>query len=75
MHSLMNVKFISLYIFRATMGPSSGEILCFCDTWYLLFCVDDCPVYTVQFHSTLYTRLLTSKTYLSVILLLSAAGN
>ena len=67
--------FINLYMFRATMCPSSGETavfmrhlvlvivwmtvwyagaydpahqeekqLCLCDTWYLLFCVDDCLV-------------------------------
>jgi len=24
--------------------------LCLCDTWYLLFCVDDCLVCRVEFH-------------------------
>jgi len=35
--------FISfLYTFRATMCPSSGKKqLYLCDTWYLLFCMDD----------------------------------
>ena len=30
-------------MFRANMGPSS-EKKTVCDTWYLLFCVDDCLV-------------------------------
>jgi len=27
-------------MFRAAMGPSSGDKLCLCDTWYLFFCMD-----------------------------------
>jgi len=34
--------FISiLYMFRATMCPSSGELMYQCDTWYMSLCVDD----------------------------------
>jgi len=34
--------FISiLYMFRATMCPSSGELLYQCDTWFMSLCVDD----------------------------------
>jgi len=34
--------FISiLYMFRAAMCPSSGELLYPCDTWFMSFCVDD----------------------------------
>ena len=35
--------FINLYMFRATICPSSGETTVFilCEIWYLLFCVDD----------------------------------
>jgi len=34
--------FISfLYMFGATMCPSSGETTVLCDSWYLLFCMDD----------------------------------
>jgi hypothetical protein len=39
-------------MFRATMGPSSGETTVrtqlFLDTWYLLFCVDYCLVCTLH---------------------------
>ena len=31
-------------MFRAAVGPSSGETTVFYYTWYLLFCVDDCLV-------------------------------
>ena len=34
-------------MFRATACPSSQKQLCFFDTWYLLFCVDDCVVFRV----------------------------
>jgi len=34
--------FISiLYMFRAAMCPSSGELLYQCDTWFVSLCVDD----------------------------------
>jgi len=34
--------FIStLYMFRAAMCPSSGELLYQCDTWFMSLCVDD----------------------------------
>jgi len=36
------VMFISiLYMFRAAMSPSSGELLYQCDTWLMSLCVDD----------------------------------
>ena len=50
-------------MFRATMGPSSGDKLCLCYAWYLLFCVEDCLIcwakwnwnFQFQFHCTLHT--------------------
>ena len=34
--------FISiLYMFRAAMCPSSGQLLYQCDTWYMSLCADD----------------------------------
>jgi len=34
--------FISiLYMFRAVMCPSSGEVLYQCDTWFMSLCGDD----------------------------------
>ena len=34
--------FISiLYMFRAAMCPSSGELLYQCDTWFMSICADD----------------------------------
>ena len=34
--------FISiLYMFRAAMCPSSGELLYQCDTWFMSLCIDD----------------------------------
>jgi len=44
-------------MFRATMDPSSGETAVCCDTWHLLFCVDDCqlckvhPAYQTVIHA------------------------
>ena len=44
--------FINLYMFQATMCPSSGETTVFlCDTWYLLFCMDDCLVCQTVIHT------------------------
>jgi len=37
--------FFNLYMLRATMCPSSGETTVFCDTLYLLFCMDNCTKY------------------------------
>jgi len=39
-----------LYMFRVTMCPSSGEILYFCNIWYLSLCVDDLLVCRMGFH-------------------------
>jgi len=37
--------FISiLYMFRAAICPSSGELLYQCDIWFMSLCVDDCLV-------------------------------
>ena len=41
-------------MFRATMGPSSGETTVFMHTWYFLFCVEDCLVRRVD--PNLHTR-------------------
>jgi len=30
-----------LYMFRAAVCPSSGELLYQCDTWFISICVDD----------------------------------
>jgi hypothetical protein len=55
--------FISfLYMFRATMCPSSGEITVLCDTWYLSLCVDDylvCKVHTSHPHRVTNTKCCT----------------
>jgi len=32
---------MNLYRFRSNLGSSSGETTGFCDTWYLLFFVDE----------------------------------
>ena len=39
--------FISIYMFRATLCPSSGETTVFVGIWYwyLLFCMDECLVW------------------------------
>ena len=38
--------FISiLYMFRVAMCPSSGELLCQRDTWFISLCLDDRLVY------------------------------
>jgi len=47
MHNFVSLFISFLYMFRAIMYPSSGEITV-CDTWYFLFCVDD--------HLVSYTR-------------------
>jgi hypothetical protein len=53
--------FISfLYMFWATMWPSSGEAMYLCDTWYLLFCMDDCLVCRVEWNSFLECLFLFS---------------
>ena len=46
-HMLLHFScmFVSiLYMFRAAMCPSSGELLYQCDTWFMPLCVDDRPV-------------------------------
>jgi len=43
-----------LYMFRATMFPSTGELTYQCDTWYMSLCVDDRLV--CRFHPKLHTR-------------------
>ena len=48
-----NLFFVYLSIstcFRRPWAHHQGKQLCLCDTWYLLFCVDDC------LNSTLHTR-------------------
>jgi len=42
-------------MFRAAMGHHQEIQLCLCDTWYLLFGMDDCLVCRVAFRSTLHT--------------------
>jgi len=45
--------FISiLYMLRAAMLPSSGELLYQCDTWFMSLCVDDRLVCTQLFFFT-----------------------
>jgi len=41
-HNLFFVYFISLYMFRVSLGPSSKEQLYLYDTWYLLFRIPPC---------------------------------
>jgi hypothetical protein len=42
--NLPNMSVAPLFMFRATMCPSSGEIPYLCDTWYLSLYIDDCLV-------------------------------
>ena len=49
-HNFFSVFVCFLYMFRATMCPSSGEITV-CDTWYLLFCMDDSEMQGCTLHS------------------------
>jgi len=50
-HSFTLSIFINIYMFRATICPSSEKNnYVFCDTWYLVFCVDDCLVCTLEWH-------------------------
>ena len=45
--------FISiLYMFRAAICPSSGEVLYQCDTWFMSLCVDDRLVCRSIWHKT-----------------------
>jgi len=39
-----------LYMFRAAMWPSSGELLYQCDIWFMSLCVDDRLVRTPDGH-------------------------
>jgi len=62
--------FINLYMFRATKCPSSGEttvFLCLCDTWYLLFCANDCLVCSVQVHTAYQTRITSTKCRINTV--------
>jgi len=44
-HTSFSCMFISiLYMFRAAMCPSSGELIYQCDIWYMSLCIDDCLV-------------------------------
>ena len=47
-HNFLSIFISFLYMFRATVCPSSGEITYLCDTWYLSLCVDDCLVCMVE---------------------------
>ena len=48
-----------LFIFSTCFGPlcthHQEEQLHSCDIWYLLFCMDDCLVRSVEFHSHKYS--------------------
>jgi hypothetical protein len=59
-----NLFLVHLYL---SMSTCFGQLcahhqekqLCLCDTWYLLFCVDDCLVYRVEFHPAYQTVIHT----------------
>ena len=42
MHNLFLVFFVSLCLFQAYLGPSSGVTTVWVHSWYLLFFLDDC---------------------------------
>jgi len=43
-HNFSSTFISIIYMFRAAMCPSSGELLYQCDTWFMSLCVDDCLV-------------------------------
>ena len=43
-HNLFLVDLSISTCFGRLCAHHQEKQLCFCDTWYLLFCVDDCPV-------------------------------
>jgi len=46
-HNSFSYMFISiLYMFRAAMCPSSGELIVSIDIWCMSLCIDDCLVHT-----------------------------
>ena len=57
-----NLFYVYLFLVYLSISTRFGRLcahhqekqLCLCDTWYLLFCMDDCLVCRV--HSTLHTR-------------------
>jgi len=44
---ILSILFITSTCFRPLQVHHQGEQLYLCDTWHLLFCMDDCPVCTV----------------------------
>ena len=54
-----NVVLIYLSIFTCfgrLCAHRQGKQLCLCDTWYLLFCVDDCLVFHPAYQTVIHTE-------------------
>ena len=49
LHNFLNIFIAFLYMFRATICPSSGEVTYLCETWYLSLNMDDWLVCRAKF--------------------------
>ena len=60
-HSLFLVYLFLVYLsistcFGRLCAHHQEKHLCLCDTWYLLFCVDDCLVCRVEYRTVIHTE-------------------